>query len=141
MKEKIMEEAIQESLESLKYNDIPVGAIIVKNDQIIAQAHNSCKKNNCIHSHAEIEVINQAIKIIGDNYLDDCELYITMEPCLMCFGAISKTNIKKIYYAVPNEKYGFSNFLNYMPKLEIESGICKEKVKNILNEFFKNKRN
>lgn len=141
MKEKFMNEAIEESLKSLEFNDIPVGAIIVKDGQIISRAYNSCEKNNCIHGHAEIEVINKAIKTIGNSYLDDCEMYITMEPCLMCYGAIVKTNIKKVYYAIANDKYGFSKFINYMPKIEFESGICKERVKIILNDFFKNKRN
>lgn len=141
MKEKFMKKAISESLKSLATNDIPVGAIIIKNNQIVARAYNSCKKNNTIHDHAEIIALNKAIKKLNNNYLDECEMYITMEPCLMCYGAIIKTNIKKVYYAVSNEKYGFSKFINYMPKIEFESGICKEEVKIILNDFFKNKRN
>lgn len=136
-----MKEAIKVSLESLKTNDIPVGAIIVKDDVIISKSFNTCENTKNIHEHAEINVLNEAIKKIGNIYLDDCEMYITMEPCLMCYGAIARTNIKKVYYAIANEKFGFSKFINYMPKIEFESGMCKEEVKKILNDFFKNKRN
>ena len=141
MKENYMKEAISESLRSLKTKDIPVGAIIIYKDKIIARAYNSCEKNNNIHGHAEIMAINEAIKKIGNSYLDDCEMFVTMEPCLMCYGAIIKTNIKKVYYAISNDKFGFSKFINYMPKIEFEGGIYKEEVKIILNDFFKNKRN
>ena len=110
------------------------------NDVIVTMTHNTCNVNQKIDEHAEINAINEAIKKIGNVYLDDCELYVTMEPCLMCYGAITQTNIKKIYFGVVNEKYGYSKFINRIPKIEVESGICKEEVKIMLNDFFKNKR-
>jgi len=139
--EKYMKIAIIEAKKSLKKFDIPVGAIIVKNDEVIAKSYNKCEKNNTIHSHAEINCINDAIKKIGNQYLDDCVMYVTMEPCLMCYGAISRTNIKKIVYGIPNEKTGFSKHINYMPKIEIEQNICSAEIIELLNNFFKNKRN
>lgn len=139
--EEYMKIAIEEAKKSLKKSDIPVGAIIVKDGNIIAKSYNKCEKKNTIHSHAEINCINKAIKKIGNQYLDDCIMYVTMEPCLMCYGAITRTNIKKIVYGIPNEKSGFTKNINYMPKIEIEQNICAEEIVKILNNFFKNKRN
>ena len=141
MDEKYMRIAINEAIKSLNSADIPVGAVIVKDGKIVSKAYNKCEKENVIHSHAEINCINKAIKKIGNPYLDDCTMYVTMEPCLMCFGAISKTNIKKIVYGVANEKTGFSKYINYMPKQEVVQNICALEITKILNNFFKNKRN
>ena len=141
MNEKYMKNAIAEANKSLADEDIPVGAVILKCGKVIAKAYNNCQKNKTIHSHAEIMCINKAIKKLNNSYLDDCILYVTMEPCLMCFGAISKTNIKKIVFGISNEKMGFSKFINYMPKIEIESNCCSEEISKMMNDFFKNKRN
>jgi len=141
MNEEYMKIAIKEANKSLKSFDIPVGAIIVKNNVIVARAYNNCEKKKTIHSHAEINCINKAIIKIGNQYLDDCVLYVTMEPCMMCYGAISKTNIQKIVYGVSNEKSGFTKYINYMPKIEIEQNVCSEEIQIMLNNFFKNKRN
>ena len=141
MNEEYMQIAIKESLKSLQNDDIPVGALIVQNDNIISKSYNMCKKNKTIHHHAEINCINEAINKLENQYLDDCILYVTMEPCLMCYAAIEKTNIKKIVYGVKNEKMGFSKYINYMPKIEITQNICSDSIKDILNNFFKNKRN
>ena len=141
MNEKYMKIAIKESFKSLINDDIPVGALIVKKNKIISKSYNKCKRNKTIHNHAEVNCINQAIKKLKNQYLDDCILYVTMEPCLMCYAAIEKTNIKKIVYGVPNEKMGFSKYINYMPKIEIEKNICSIEIKKILSNFFENKRN
>ena len=141
MNEEYMKIAIEESLKSLNSDDIPVGALIVKNGKIVSKSYNMCEKNKTIHSHAEINCINEAIKKIKSQYLDECIMYVTMEPCLMCYGAIEKTNIKKIVYGVSNEKMGFSKYINYMPKIEIDKNVCSGEIKEILNKFFKNKRN
>ena len=141
MDEKYMKIAIKEANKSLIYGDIPVGAVIIKCGKVIAKAYNCCQKNKTIHSHAEILCINEAIKKLNNVYLDDCTLYVTMEPCLMCYGAISKTNIKKIVYGISNDKMGFLKFINYMPKIEIESNCCSEEISKMMNDFFKNKRN
>lgn len=139
--EKYMKIAIEESLKSLNNSDIPVGAIIIKNNEVISKSYNQCEKEKSIHAHAEIECINAAIKKIGNQYLDDCIMYVTMEPCLMCYGAITRTNIKKIVYGVANEKMGFTKYINYMPKIEIVQNVCTNQIVEILNNFFKNKRN
>ena len=141
MDEKYMKIAIEESLKSLESDDIPVGAVIVRHDKVISKSFNMCKKNMTIHNHAEINCINEAIHKTKNQYLDDCIMYVTMEPCLMCYAAIEKTNIKKIVYGVSNEKMGFSKYINYMPKIEIKQNVCSPIIKEILNNFFKNKRN
>ncbi len=140
-KEEYMKLAIEEAKKGFSIGEIPVGAVIVMKNEILASSHNTNNLNMQINEHAEINAINETIKILGNAYLDECELYVTMEPCLMCYGAITQTNIKKIYFGVINEKYGFSKFINRIPKIEVESGICKDEVKEMLNLFFKNKRN
>ena len=141
MDEEYMKIAIKESIKSLKTDDIPVGAVIVKNGKIISKSYNKCKKNKTIHNHAEINCINKAIRKLHNQYLDECIIYVTMEPCLMCYAAIEKTNIKKIVYGVHNEKMGFSKYINYMPNIEIEQNICSAEIKKQLNNFFVSKRN
>ena len=83
----------------------------------------------------------KAIKKLGNQYLDGCELYVTMEPCLMCYGAIARTNINKIVFGVKNEKMGFSKYINYIPKIDIKWNVEANEIKKILADFFKNKRN
>lgn len=135
----IMKLAIKESQKSLKKQNIPVGAVIIKNGEVIAKGFNNYKKN--IDEHAEIIAINKAIKKLGNQYLDGCELYVTMEPCLMCYGAIARTNINKIVFGVKNEKMGFSKYINYIPKIDIKWNVEANEIKKILADFFKNKRN
>lgn len=100
---KYMKLAIKEAKKSLKTNDIPVGAIIVENDKIIAKAHNTREKCKMITGHAEINVINKATKKKKSWHLNNCELYVTLEPCKMCQTVIEQSKIKKIYYAAKNK--------------------------------------
>lgn len=145
---KYMMIALEEAKKSFKNGDVPVGAVIVKNDTIISKAHNT-KETTCIATnHAEIIAIQQACKKLKTWRLDDCILYVTMEPCLMCAGALIQSRIKKIVYATPNIKFGFvgsiDNILNNKKnnhKIKIITNICENESKKILKEFFKNKRN
>lgn len=146
--QKYMEMAIKQAEKALKQGDVPVGAIIVKNDKIIAKAYNKKQKKKIATRHAEIEVIEKACKKLKTWYLDDCELYITMEPCLMCAGAILQSRIKKIIYGVENDKFGcagsIENVLNnkqFNHTTIIVSGIKKDKIEKMLKDFFKQMRN
>lgn len=146
MKEKFMKEALKEALKAKNKNEVPVGAIIVFNDRIIARAHNTreTKKNSLCH--AEIIAINKACKKIENFRLEDCEMYVTLEPCLMCAGAIVQSRIKKVIIGAKDFKYGmagtvFNAFeLKSNHKVEVEFGIMQDKCSNILKEFFKELR-
>lgn len=144
---KYMEEALKEADKAYRNGDVPVGAVIVKNGNIIARAHNQKEKNNMATEHAEILAINQACKKIKNWRLNDCTMYVTLEPCLMCAGAILQSRIKKIIYGASNENYGYvesidrilsNNKNNY--EIEIEKGVLKEKSIFLLQNFFREKR-
>ena len=137
-----MQVAIEEAQKS--GSDIPVGAIVVKNGEIIAKAHNTREKDNDITSHAEIIAIRIAEKKLNNWRLDDCELYVTLEPCPMCGWAILQSRISKVYFGSFDTNYGaFSKLkLNSYSNsnLKIFSGISEDKCNDLLNKFFKNIR-
>ena len=146
MKNKFIEAAYKEAIKAFEKDEVPVGCVIVKDDKIIARAHNRKEEKNSAIYHAEIEAIKKANKKINNWYLKDCELYVTLEPCMMCVGAIINSRIKKIYYAAKDPKggaiesnlniYNIKN-LNHYPESEyIENKDCQQ----ILKDFFKNKR-
>lgn len=142
-----MKEALKEARKSYKNDDVPVGAVIVRNDKIIAKAHNQKEKNKIATQHAEILAIEKACKKINSWHLDECTLYVTLEPCLMCFGAILESRIKKIVYATSSEKFGFDSSTGNIlyekinnKNIEIINGICKEESQKLLVDFFKSKR-
>ena len=144
--DKYMQEALKEAKKALKYDDVPIGAIIVSNGKIIARAHNQKEKSQQATKHAEITAIEKACKKNKSWYLDNCELYITMEPCLMCCGAIIQARIAKVIYGTDNEKFGyvksvdkvFENNNNHKPI--IISGICEAECRQLVKEFFETKR-
>ena len=137
MKERYMDLALKQAKKAQKHNEVPVGAIIVKNNKIISQAYNKKEKSKNVIKHAEIIAITKACKKLKNWRLDDCEIYITMEPCMMCCGAIEQARIKKIVYGVKNEKFGYTNELK---NIEIISDIKEKECKKIIQSFFKNKR-
>ncbi len=136
--EKYMMLAIKEAKKSLKSNDVPVGAIVVCNNKIIAKGYNKKEKTKMVTQHAEIIAINKACRKLKTWHLDECVLYITMEPCMMCCGAIIQSRIKRIVYGIENEKFGFVK--KSPQKLEIEGGICKSFCLELIQNFFASKR-
>ncbi len=142
-KEKFMEEALKEAKKAYKKEEIPVGAIIVKEGKIIAKAHNLRETRNSSIAHAEILAIEKANKKLGAWRLENTEMYITLEPCMMCMGAIINSRIKKIYIGTLDPKAGSCksviNIDNYKFNhvVEIETGILKEECEYILKDFFK----
>lgn len=134
-----MQEAVKQSLIAQKNDDVPVGAVIVCNNKTIAKTHNKKEKSNDATNHAEILAISKACKKRNSWHLDDCELYCTMEPCMMCCGAIIQSRIKKVYYLVKNEKFGCTELLKNS-KIEVIEMEDIFDMKYILNNFFKNKR-
>ena len=137
MNEYYMKIALKEAKKAYKYNEVPVGAVIVKNNKIISKAYNKKEKTKNVIKHAEIIAITKACKKIKNWRLDNCEIYITMEPCMMCAGAIQQSRIKKIIYGVKNEQYGFTDQLK---NIKIISQICEDECKKIVQSFFKKKR-
>ncbi len=137
----IIETLIKEAEKSIKSNDVPVAAIITENGEIISKAHNCREKYQSVTKHAEIIALEKACNKKKSWHLDDCEIYITMEPCLMCMNAISQARIKKIHYILENKKYVEiqSKMNNKLIKNKIE--ISNKKIDILLKNFFKDKRN
>ncbi len=142
-----MKIAINEAKKAYKKNEVPVGAVIVKNGKIIAKAHNKKENKKISIYHAEILAIIKACKKLKTWRLDDCELYVTLEPCLMCAGAIIQSRITKLYFSITNEKFGYissiDNILNKKNnhKIQIQEGMYQKESQKLLISFFKNKRN
>ena len=140
MNKKYINILIKEATKSLETGDIPISAIIVENDKIISKAHNSKEKYNVVTRHAEIIALEKACKKKKTWHLDNCEIYITMEPCLMCMNAISQARIKKIYYILDNKKYKITQN-NMNKKIQIKKIETQDlKIENLLQNFFKDKR-
>ena len=126
--------AIKLAQKANKSGDVPVGTVIVKNNKIIAKAYNKIEKLKDSTKHAEMIAISKASKKNKSWRLDECTLYTTMEPCLMCCGAIQKSRIKKVVYGIKNENHGYSKILK---KIQIQEGICEKEIKKIVQKFFK----
>ena len=137
-----MKEALKEAQKALEKEEVPVGAIIVCENQIIARAHNFTEALNDVTAHAEMQAFTSAADYLGGKYLKKCTLYVTLEPCVMCAGASFWTQIKKIVFGATDEKRGFSILTEKIthPKTEIVSGLLQEECAKLLSEFFKSKR-
>lgn len=142
MNELYMSEAIKEAKKALKNNEMPVGAIIVNNGKIIGRGYNKKEKTNDSTMHAEIIAIKAASKKIKDWRLNNCSIYITMEPCIMCMGAIVESRIRKIVYGIKNNKTHFDNKkITNDYKIDVEYGILSNEIKELSEKFFKELRN
>jgi tRNA(adenine34) deaminase len=140
--EYFMKKAFAEALQAFDKGEIPVGAVVVANGKIIARAHNLTETLNDVTAHAEMQVITAAANLLGGKYLNDCVLYVTLEPCVMCAGALGWSQIGKIVYGAPDEKRGYKKFApkSLHPKTEIIGGVLEIECIELLQEFFKNKR-
>ena len=144
-KEKYMRLALNEAKKAELIDEVPIGCVIVKDNKVISRGHNMREKKNDVTSHAEIEAIRKANKKLKDWQLIDCDLYVTIEPCLMCTGAIIQSHIRNIYYGSEDPKGGglvsslkineVSN-LNHHP--HIEGGILKDECSNIVKNYLSN---
>ena len=137
----IIKVLIKEAKKSIESNDVPVAAVIVENNKIISKAHNCREKYQSVTKHAELISLEKACKKKNSWHLDDCEIYITMEPCLMCLNAISQARIKKIHYVLENKKYVEiqEKMNNKIIKNKID--IYNKEIDILLKNFFKDKRN
>ena len=140
--EHFMKEAYKQALYAKEEGEIPIGAVVVCKDKIIARAYNQTEKLNDVTAHAEILAITSAANHLGNKYLQDCTLYVTVEPCVMCAGASYWAQLKRVVFATPDAKRGFRRFGSQLlhPKTEMESGIMAHECSNLMTEFFLNKR-
>ena len=140
--EYFMRKALAEAQEASRVGEIPVGAVVVCRERIISRAHNLTEALCDVTAHAEMQAITSAANALGGKYLTDCTLYVTVEPCIMCAGAIGWAQIPRIVYGASDEKRGFRRFAPQAmhPKAEITGGILEEECSELMKSFFKNRR-
>ena len=145
--EKYMKEAIKQAKKALALDEVPIGCVIVYEDKIIARGYNRRLTDKNTLSHAELNAIRKASKKLGDWRLDDCEMYITLEPCQMCAGAIVQSRIKKVYAGCMNPKAGCAGSImnllqveKFNHQVEFEEGILGEECSKMLSDYFKDLR-
>jgi len=137
-----MRKALQEAEAAYEKGEIPVGAIIVVEDRIIARTHNLTELLNDVTAHAEMQAITSAANFLGGKYLTKCTLYVTLEPCQMCAGALYWSQISKIVYGAADEQRGFQAMGTQLhPKTKVVSGILADEASSLMKRFFIEKRN
>ncbi len=137
-----MSKALAEARLAFEEGEIPVGAVIVCQGRILARAHNLTERLNDVTAHAEMQAITAAAQALGGKYLTDCVLYVTVEPCAMCAGAIAWAQIRRLVYAASDAKRGYSQFAPYIlhPKTQVTSGVMEEESRQLMQDFFRNLR-
>lgn len=140
--EKYMRLALQEAREALRRDEIPIGCVIVCENQIIGRGHNLTETLQDVTAHAEMQAVTAAAQMLGGKYLLGCTLYVTVEPCVMCAGAIGWSQITRVVYGTPDDKRGFRTFApNALhPKCTVTSGVLEDECRQLMQEFFRNKR-
>ena len=136
-----MKMALQEAEAAKDLQEVPIGCVIVMNNRVIARGHNLTEQLNDVTAHAEMQAITSAANFLGGKYLKDCTMYVTLEPCVMCAGAIAWSQISKVVIGARDEKRGFINKnLQLHPKTEIITGILENECSVLVKAFFKEKR-
>ncbi len=137
-----MKKALEEARCAFREDEIPVGAVVVCGDRIIARAHNLTETLTDVTAHAEMQAITAAANALGGKYLNECTLYVTMEPCVMCAGAIGWSQLKRLVYGAPDEKRGYRRFAPQAlhPRTEVTDGVLADEAIGLLQEFFRRKR-
>ncbi|MHB9141222.1 MAG: nucleoside deaminase [Paludibacter sp.] len=140
--EYFMKQALLEAIKAGERDEVPIGAVIVCQGRIIARGHNLTETLTDVTAHAEMQAITAAAGFLGGKYLTDCILYVTVEPCVMCAGALGWSQISRIVYGASDEKRGFQRFAPAAlhSKTEVTSGILKEECSKLVKDFFKKKR-
>ena len=137
-----MKKALQEAETAFEKGEVPIGAIIVCNNQIIARAHNLTEALNDVTAHAEMQAITAAANFLGGKYLKDCTLYVTLEPCQMCAGALFWSQITKIVFGARDLQRGYINLKTKLhPKTKIVGGVLEDEASQLIKRFFIEKRN
>jgi tRNA(adenine34) deaminase len=137
-----MNKAIEEAQMALSKGEVPIGAVVVIDNQIIARGHNLTETLNDVTAHAEILAITAAENYLGGKFLDGCTMYVTLEPCQMCAGALYWSRISHLFYAAKDLKRGFTTMGSKLhPKTKVSSGVLENESKNMLEKFFIARRN
>lgn len=141
--EYFMQQALREAREALSKDEIPIGAVVVIQDRIIGRGHNQVEQLNDTTAHAEMLAITSAMAYLGSKYIKDCTLYVTLEPCTMCAGALYWSQLARVVYGAEDPKRGFMRYGKEIlhPKTKLEYGVLAEAASTLLTEYFKRKRN
>lgn len=141
--EYFMREALKEAAKALEISEVPVGAVVVCKNRVIARAHNQTEKLTDATAHAEMLAVTSAANYLGSKYLSECTLYVTLEPCVMCAGALHWVQLQKLVYGASDVQRGFSLVGQTLlhPKTEVVSGIKADEARQLINTFFKTLRN
>ena len=140
--EKFMRKALDEARIAFDRDEVPIGAVIVSHGRVIARAHNMTEALTDITAHAEMQAITSATSFLGGKYLTDCTLYVAVEPCLMCAGAIGWAQIPRVVYGAPDDKRGYHAYTAspFPKKTTVTAGVLEAECAALMTEFFKNKR-
>ncbi len=140
--ERFMQMALEEARQAFKKGEIPIGAVIVCNDRVVARSHNLTETLCDVTAHAEMQAITAAANTLGGKYLTDCTLYVTVEPCVMCAGAIGWAQIPRIVYGAADEKRGYHEYAPRAlhPKATAIGGMLEEQCRELMQEFFRSRR-
>lgn len=140
--EQFMRKALVEALAAFDEGEIPVGAVVVCQGRIISRAHNLTETLHDVTAHAEMQAITAAADTLGGKYLTDCTLYVTVEPCVMCAGAIGWAQIKRIVYGTADEKRGYALYAPHAlhPKATVTGGVLEEECRTLMQDFFRRRR-
>jgi tRNA(adenine34) deaminase len=140
--EKYMREAVNEAKAALMEDQIPIGAVVVSNGRIIGRGNNLTETLHDVTAHAEMQAITAASEYLGGKYLNNCTLYVTIEPCVMCAGAIGWSQLGRLVYGAADEKRGYTRYAPEAlhPKTEVVCGVLKEEAVEMMKDFFKGKR-
>ncbi len=139
---KFMRMALEQAQQAAERDEIPIGAVIVSNGRVIARGHNLTETLTDVTAHAEMQAITAAAEYMGGKYLTDCTLYVTVEPCIMCAGALGWSQIKRVVYGAPEEKRGDRRYAPQAlhPRTQVTGGILEEECKQLMQDFFRRKR-
>ena len=137
-----MRKALQEAELAYEEGEIPIGAVIVCRDRVISRAHNLTETLNDVTAHAEMQAITAAANQLGGKYLKDCALYVTVEPCVMCAGALGWSQMSRVVYGASDEKRGYEKYAPHAmhPKCEITRGVLEEECRTLMQKFFQERR-
>lgn len=140
--EYFMNEALKEAQKAFDMNEVPIGAVVVSGKQIIARACNQTQQLNDVTAHAEMIAITSAANYLGNKYLEQCTLYVTLEPCPMCASALYWAHVGKIVYGTADEKRGYMTFGNELlhPKTKVEYGVLEHRCSDLIKRFFERRR-
>lgn len=141
--ERFMRAALDEARQAFEADEVPIGAVVVCDGRIVGRGHNMTETFNDVTAHAEMQAITAAANTLGGKYLPECTLYVTVEPCLMCAGAIGWSQIRRIVYGATDDKRGYATFTSrqpFHPKATVVSGILADEAAELMRSFFARKR-